>query len=119
MMQEMNALNPGYAFAQIFSDLAEATMLFSEIDVPPEEYLNHVRRCHEDASMILSVVFTAMTDSVRDKIPEELWERHAAQMVEDQRTMTQEQRDKKIHDVLMRLAPSAPIEVPDEGEPDV
>lgn len=111
MADQAGALNPGYALARIMSDLAEATQLFSELDTPVEEYLALVERLHDDASTVISMVFAAMTDGVRAKIPDDVWDAHAKSMVERQSSRTPEERDKQISSVLRRLSE---YDVPEE-----
>jgi hypothetical protein len=98
--------------AQVFSDLAEATVLFEEVDnLPVTEYLDMVARCYEDCSAVMAIVFSSMTDSVREKIPDEAWERHLVKMRGHQ-NMTSERLDQLVASVMQRL--SVPTEDYDE-----
>lgn len=115
MEYEVGALDPVGAMAQVFSDLAEATELFQELDLPPQEYLKQVERCYDDCGAIMSIVFTTITDSVRERISEEIWEAHRDHMVAKRRGQTQEQINAQVASVMRRLATQIPM--PDDEEP--
>jgi hypothetical protein len=102
---QIGAFDPTQAFDRTVQDLISVIQLFQEEEtIPPMEFLRAFRSAHETLTAVTQVTLTTLMNSVRSRIPDDVYHQHISEVEMEQLMSTPEQQAEKTIRALKNVA---------------